>query len=116
MNRPKYYKLIGKTPVACSLASWVMQIDDRHVGHTILGDNVLTVSTIFLGLDHNFSGEGDPILFETMIFGDLEDAYQTRCSTWAEAERMHQKAVELATQMLVKANNAINLTEKENGR
>lgn len=27
------------------------------------------VSTVFLGQDHNFSGKGPPILFETMTFG-----------------------------------------------
>src|SRR5215471_17514474 len=26
------------------------------------------VSTVFLGLDHNYSGVGPPIVFETMIF------------------------------------------------
>ncbi len=28
------------------------------------------VSTVFLGLDHNWSGKGPPILFETMVFDD----------------------------------------------
>jgi hypothetical protein len=26
------------------------------------------ISTVFLGLDHNFSGDGPPLLFETMVF------------------------------------------------
>jgi len=30
--------------------------------------NGLWVSTVFLGLDHNFLNKGKPILFETMIF------------------------------------------------
>jgi hypothetical protein len=28
------------------------------------------VSTVFLGIDHNWSGKGPPILFETMVFDD----------------------------------------------
>lgn len=27
------------------------------------------VSTVFLGLDHNFSGTGPPVLWETLVFG-----------------------------------------------
>lgn len=30
------------------------------------------ISTVFLGLDHNF-GTGAPLLFETMVFGKLPD-------------------------------------------
>ena len=58
------------------------------------------VSTVFLGLDHNFAnmtGEQPmykPILFETMIFGTTQlPDYQDRCCTWAEAEQMHEFAV-----------------------
>lgn len=72
-----------------------------HVGSTHKGK--VWVSTVFLGLDHGHSLRKDapPILFETMIF-DLkpgakkrEDrqrarSYQTRCSTWAQALKMHE--------------------------
>lgn len=30
--------------------------------------NGMKVSTIFLGIDHNWSNEGPPIVFETMVF------------------------------------------------
>jgi hypothetical protein len=50
------------------------------------------VSTVFLGLDHNYL-DGKPILFETMIFGVDNDSYQTRCSTHREALKMHWQAV-----------------------
>jgi hypothetical protein len=33
----------------------------------------VTVSTIFLGIDHNFLGSGKPRLWETMIFGGDHD-------------------------------------------
>jgi hypothetical protein len=55
--------------------------------------DVVEVSTVFLGLDHGFSGDGPPILFETMAFwlgpGGPDGYEQERCSTWLEAERMH---------------------------
>lgn len=49
------------------------------------------VSTVFLGIDHNFFG-GEPILFETMIFPNQD--YQTRCSTYEQAIRMHEEALQ----------------------
>lgn len=53
------------------------------------------MSTVFLGLDHNFSG-GEPILFETMIFGGPLDGEQRRYHTYDQAERGHTEAVAAA--------------------
>jgi hypothetical protein len=47
---------------------------------------------VFLGLDHSF-GRGDPVLFETMVFGGPLGSAQWRYCTWAEAERGHEEAV-----------------------
>ena len=49
-------------------------------------DNIekIRVSTVFLGIDHNWLGS-TPILFETMVFGGEYDQYQKRYSTWDEA-------------------------------
>jgi hypothetical protein len=49
-------------------------------------------------------GKGDPLLFETMIFDGNNEDYQTRCSTWAEAEQMHEVAVAHATALYAAAN------------
>ena len=89
------YILDGKIPVEChSLEQWAKSFEttNRHVGDDIF--DTIRVSTIFMGLDHSF-GNGLPLLFETMIFGGLRDGYQTRCSTWEEAEEMHKAAVAL---------------------
>ncbi len=54
------------------------------------------VSTVFLGLDHNYTGKGGPILFETMIFGAGRlDEEQWRYRTWDEAVAGHWRAVRL---------------------
>jgi hypothetical protein len=60
-----------------------------------------------LGLDHNFSKSGPPIVFETMIFGhDMKDEngneleYQTRCSTYEEALKMHEEALNQFPQLM----------------
>lgn len=67
-------------------------IEKRRVDKTILEDDV-EVSTVFLGLDHQW-GVGPPILFETMVFGGEWDDYQERYSTWDEAVEGHKRTVE----------------------
>lgn len=54
------------------------------------------VSTVFLGLDHNY-GEGKPLLWETMIFGGRRDQYQERYSSKKEALDGHKRALELVS-------------------
>lgn len=48
------------------------------------------VSTVFLGMDNNSDSDGPPLLFETMIVGGLLDQFRMRCTTYEEAEVMHQ--------------------------
>jgi len=63
---------------------------DRRVRYSEVGD--VSVSTVFLGFDHGFDENGDPVLFETMIFGGPEDGWQTRSCTIDEARDMHKEA------------------------
>lgn len=95
------YILDGHIPVIePDLLKWAMWYEtaERHVGHDDIGE--FTVSTVFLGLDHQH-WEGPPILFETMIFqgppdenGYRKDVGQQRYSTWEQAETGHQKVVD----------------------
>lgn len=60
--------------------AWARWMEDaRPSGRIIIGQKTFTicghemlVSTVFLGANHNFSGEGEPILYETMVLGDGE--------------------------------------------
>jgi len=74
------------------LLTWARWFDtaDRVVAQTEL-PNGYFVSTVFLGLDHNFL-RGPPLVFETMVFPDGE---QRRYGTWAEAEAGHAIVVAL---------------------
>lgn len=74
---------------------WAFEKQNRRVALTQVTGNI-RVSTVFLGLDHNFSPLGPPLLFETMIFGGPHDQYQDRYSTWEEAEQGHLRAVVIA--------------------
>jgi hypothetical protein len=58
-------------PKEVSLQEWAVWFEsfDNRVIKQYERDGYL-VSTVFLGIDHNWSGKGPPILFETMIFDD----------------------------------------------
>lgn len=92
------YKLDGHTPVPCTVMEWAMWMDEhrnnRNVQTTTLPDGTW-VSTVFLGLDHSFKDDAEPVLFETMIFGGDLDQYQWRYSTWEEDEAGHARALKL---------------------
>jgi len=93
----KYYILDeDNIAIPTDLMTWAKMFEDegnRRVAldTTVKGD---TISTVFLGLNHNW-GEGEPLLFETMVFVDGNDeSEQERCSTWEQAEDMHKRFVD----------------------
>ena len=107
-----FYRLVDREPVACSAEEMAeFSKGDRHVGFEFVETDRMTwaplgrvgwlVSTVFLGIDHGFSLEGPPVLFETMVFPALDEdrfspanVYQMRYTTWAQAEEGHRAVVE----------------------
>jgi len=63
----------------------------RVVARTVIGE--VCISTIFLGLDHNWEPDGPPILWETIIFGGPHDQYEDRYSTLEDAVAGHARVV-----------------------
>lgn len=99
------YILDGKTPVPLfDTTKWGLKVD-KIIGKDQFGS--VSVSTVFLGMDHSFSG-GDPVLFETMIFGGEHDQYQERYCTWDEAEKGHQIACDLVNKITIDRDNKLN--------
>lgn len=66
-------------------------INTRRIDHTTITNDCL-VSTIFLVLDHNMSGQGPPILFETLIFGGPYDGTMWRSSALGQAKKSTGKS------------------------
>lgn len=80
-------------------ADWFENQELRKVALEKIGDS--DVSTVFLGLDHNYNGKGPPILWETMVFGGKLDQEQDRCSGSKEqAEAMHARMVKRVKEQL----------------
>jgi hypothetical protein len=94
---PRHWILDGKTPVPAELLVWAawFEQNDRCVAETFTRNGV-RISTVFLGLDHRFTGDGPPLLFETCVFGGWQHGIGRRYSTWDEAEAGHLEAVALA--------------------
>ncbi len=105
-----YYILEGRTPVQVDdvnvwslwfrTAERAVRCDKATV--TLHGQNVgeITISTIFLGLNHRFvMDEEPPLLFETMGFGGPLDGEYDRSSTCEAAEMMHEAMCERVKQI-----------------
>ena len=76
---------------------WAKQLKtERRVAETTL-ENGNWVSTVWLGLDHNFGMQGPPLIFETMVFpkeGEWGELDCRRYSTEEEALAGHEEMVE----------------------
>ena len=88
------YILNGHEVVKCSdLMQWAKWFEsaDRIVAKDTVGDS--DISTVFLGLDHQF-GDGPLLLFETLVFGGNLSNEMDRYSTWDEAVSGHNTMIE----------------------
>jgi hypothetical protein len=81
-------------------STWMSQlgdIDARRVGWTVVNGH--RVSTVFLGNDHRWLGDGPPLLFETMVFPGVDEdetwveTYCDRYSTPEQARAGHARVV-----------------------
>lgn len=80
--------------IPCGMQQWAEMFSDgkaRTVDYTIVHNCM--ISTVFLGLDHSFSG-GRPLVFETYITcPGTEGSVFLRYSTWEHAEEGHKEAL-----------------------
>lgn len=101
-----FYKLDEDGNVrTCSQREWSSfiegPVEGRVVGKSEVGR--YEVSTVFLGLDHNYSDKGDPLVFETMVFDSRKEedpSLIARYSNMSDAKIGHATAVK-ATQISV---------------
>lgn len=96
----RYFDRDG-TPM--SLIEWATKFEDPAT-HRVEWDDVdgVTISTVWLGLDHQW-GHGPPLIFETMIFGGMLDEFQARYSTIEQARDGHATAVRSVREHLTHA-------------
>jgi len=93
-NRPIVVPREGPEFVA-SLWKRVAQTDVFYFPTWVTRGRLVNVSTVFLGIDHRWMGDGPPILFESFVSGGPLDHHCWRSCTWEEAEAMHEHVVRL---------------------
>jgi hypothetical protein len=92
--RPRYYSRQGRP---LTLMEWAQAFDNmteeaRRIALTQVWPGV-TVSTVWIGLDHRIHGDGPPLIFESMVFGGHYDGKAERYATEAEAVEGHERMV-----------------------
>ena len=83
----------GEPSLCGNLLEWAEWFEkaERRVARDVIGD--VTVSTVFLGLDHSFRSQGPPVVWETMVFGGKYDQEQDRYTSREQAEQGHHRWV-----------------------
>lgn len=86
----------GEPVIEPDLIAWGTWFENRGNRRLALDDLGARgkVSTVFLGIDHDFLGQGAPVLWESMIFGGPLDQTQRRYTSRARALRGHAGLVE----------------------
>ena len=88
--RQMYYDRQGNP---MTMERWAAAFEDDKIQRLLheyvdpVGD--VRVSTVWLGLDHRFVDEGEPLIFETMVFGGPHDQSQWRWPTEEAARAGH---------------------------
>lgn len=98
--RHEFYILASDNTLrAVDLHDWATWFEENHTRRQLARSAVPhgRVSTVFLGLDHNFDPAGPPLVFETMVFGGPHDQYQRRYATYGEAMAGHAQTVAMAS-------------------
>jgi len=99
LNDPMHWILdadLREVPCPYVLA-WASWFEHNHRLRIVAQEYVgqAFVSTVFLGLDHNYALQGNPLLYETMIFSpnDHDPELVCRYSTWTQANQGHHNTV-----------------------
>lgn len=104
--RPRYYVLHGHEVVGThditEWGEWHRDFNNRIVDRTVLMNGNILVSTVCVGIDMGFnfgrSEDYQPLVFETMVFDELNggkcvDHYTDRYAHWEVAQQGHNAIV-----------------------
>lgn len=90
-----YYDHFGNE---ISQAEWgKLHSEENGIGKIVaryLFPEGILVSTVWLGINHNFMPDGPPLIFETLVFGGPCDQEMDRYTTQEEALEGHVRMVQ----------------------
>lgn len=98
MSKKFILNLKGKPVEEPDFAKWAKWYENntkkRIVKQTTVA-NKTVISTVFLGLDHRWNGDGLPILWETLVFTGKHDGYMNRYTSLEQAKAGHKRIVRM---------------------
>ena len=97
MAFPDFYDMDGN-PISADEFATAWSTEDRFLKRDTIyvGGRKVLISTIWLGIDHDFSLSGPPQIFETLIdSSDISDEYIWRYATKFAALEGHKRAVNM---------------------
>lgn len=102
MFEKKFYNRDGKEISQEEWAELKNDYDYAKIGHfeTLANGEKIRVSTVWLGINYNLNLDGDPVLFETMVFGGRNNGLMRRYSTELEALLGHSEIVDIVQDTL----------------
>ena len=80
-------------PQPADFLTWSRWCDTHDIWIDVDRIRPVYVHTMFAGFDPDFTGEGQPLLYETRVYGGGLDEIMDRYPTWNEASRGHFAAV-----------------------
>lgn len=89
----RYYDRQGRELSMTALDRLLGDRKYKRVEFTELPDQAAEVSTVWLGLDHRYAGDGPPLIFESMVFGGGLDQFCRRYSTEEQARAGHEDVI-----------------------
>jgi len=99
-GRPIYYDRQGRP---MTMQQWAAKSEDEaytHIARDVIGPDepldpapLITVSTFWLGVNHNWRND-EPLIYETVIIGGGCDATGMRYATEKQAREGHRRVVE----------------------
>ena len=90
------YILEGHEAKLVDMMTWARWFEDADADERRVAfyeDGGIRVSTVFIGLNHEWRPDAPPQIFETMVFGGPLDDEQQRYATWEQAEDGHKALV-----------------------
>jgi hypothetical protein len=99
-GRPIYYDRQGQPT---TMDQWAEKFEDEnytHIARDVIGPDepldpapLITVSTFWLGVNHNWRND-EPLIYETLITGGGYDATGMRYTTEKQAREGHRRVVD----------------------
>lgn len=97
-----YIEVDGQPVQAETLQEWAEFMENRQPT-AVKVIHGFKVSTVFLGVDYEWREDRDPILYETMVFGDVLTGQNIRATSQEAALANHEKMVEAIERFVVDA-------------